>query len=107
MKKLALLLTASLAFVAPVFGADADLEARIAALEERVAALEAQIGDRTYYYPVTLPESQRNRTYLIEEAVIRTLGSLDPEKDQPGSIEVTFRTSTEDWSPAYTVTETS
>lgn len=47
MKKLALLLTASLAFVAPVFGADADLEARIAALEERVAALEAQIGGGT------------------------------------------------------------
>ena len=69
--------------------------------------LEAQVGERTYYYPITLPESQRNRTYLIEEAVIRTLGSLDPEKDQPGSIEVTFRTSTEDWSPAYTVTETS
>ena len=69
--------------------------------------LEAQIGDRTYYYPVTLPESQRNRTYLIEEAVIRTLGSLDPEKDEPGSIEVTFRTSTEDWSPSYPVTETS
>lgn len=44
MKKLALLLTASLAFAAPVFGADADLEARIAALEERVAVLEAQIG---------------------------------------------------------------
>lgn len=69
--------------------------------------LEAQIGDRTYYYPVTLPESQRNRTYLIEEAVIRTLGSLDPEKDEPGSIEVTFRTSTEDWFPSYPVTETS
>ena len=69
--------------------------------------LEAQIGDRTYYYPVTLPESQRNRTYLIEEAVIRTLGSLDPEKDEPGSIEVTFRTSTEDWSPSYPVSETS
>jgi hypothetical protein len=69
--------------------------------------LEAQIGDRTYYYSITLPESQRNRTYLIEEAVIRTLGSLDPEKDEPGSIEVTFRTSTEDWSPSYPVTETS
>ena len=69
--------------------------------------LEAQIGDRTYYYPVTLPESQRNRTYLIEEAVIRTLGSLDPEKDEPGAIDVTFSTSPDDWSPTYHVTETS
>ncbi|MBQ6177200.1 MAG: hypothetical protein IJK29_08380 [Bacteroidales bacterium] len=69
--------------------------------------LEAQIGDRTYYYPVTLPESQRNRTYLIEEAVIRKLGSLDPEKDEPGVIDVTFSTATDDWSPAFQVTETS
>ena len=69
--------------------------------------LEAQIGDRTYYYPVTLPESRRNRTYLIEEAVIRKLGSLDPEKDEPGVIDVTFSTSTDDWSPAFQVTETS
>ena len=69
--------------------------------------LEAQIGERTYYYPVTLPESQRNRTYLIEEAVIRKLGSLDPEKDEPGAIDITFSTSPDDWSPAYNVTETS
>ena len=67
--------------------------------------LEAQVGERTYYYPVTLPESQRNRTYLIEEAVIRKLGSLDPEKDEPGSIEVTFSTVSEDWGQEYTVTE--
>jgi hypothetical protein len=69
--------------------------------------LEAQVGDRTYYYPVTLPESQRNRTYLIEEAVIRKLGSLDPEQDEPGAIEVTFSTSPDDWSPDYPVTEIS
>ena len=69
--------------------------------------LEAQIGDRTYYYPVTLPESQRNRTYLIEEAVIRNLGSLDPERDEPGAIDITFSTSPDDWSPTFHVTETS
>ena len=67
--------------------------------------LEAQVGERTYYYPVTLPESQRNRTYLIEEAVIRKLGSLDPEKDEPGSIEVTFSVIPDDWGQEYTVTE--
>lgn len=68
--------------------------------------LEAQIGEQTYYYPVTLPESQRNRTYLIEEAVIRKLGSLDPEQEKPGAIDISFRTSPDDWSPAYNVTET-
>ena len=69
--------------------------------------LEAQIGDRTYYYPVTLPESQRNRTYLIEEAVIRSLGSLDPERDEPGALDITFSTFPDDWSPTFNVTETS
>jgi hypothetical protein len=67
--------------------------------------LEAQIGERTYYYPVTLPTSQRNRTYLIEEAVIRKLGSQDPEKDEPGSIDVTFSAVPDDWNPEYNVTE--
>jgi hypothetical protein len=69
--------------------------------------IEAQIGGRTCYYPVTLPASQRNRTYLIEEAVIRKPGSLDPEMDEPGAIDVTFSTTTDDWSPAFTVTEIS
>jgi hypothetical protein len=69
--------------------------------------IEAQIGGRTYYYPVTLPASRRNRTYIIEEAVIRKLGSRDPEKDEPGAIDVTFSTAADDWSPAFTVTETS
>lgn len=67
--------------------------------------LEAQIGERTYYYPVTLPPSQRNRTYLIEEAVIRKLGSRDPEKDEPGSIDVSFSVLPDEWTPEYTVTE--
>ena len=69
--------------------------------------IEAEIGGRTYYYPITLPASQRNKTYLIEEAVIRRLGSKDPEKDEPGAIDVVFRTDTDDWSPEYNVTENS
>ena len=35
------------------------------------------------------------------------LGSRDPEKDEPGSVEVVFRTATDDWSPDYNVTENS
>lgn len=69
--------------------------------------IEAEIGGRTYYYPITLPASQRNKTYIIEEAVIRRLGSKDPEKDEPGAIDVVFRTDTDDWSPEYNVTENS
>ena len=69
--------------------------------------IEAQIDGQTYYYPVTLPASARNKTYIIEEAVIRKLGSRDPEKDEPGAVDVTFSTSTDDWSPAFHVTETS
>ena len=69
--------------------------------------LEAEIGGRTYYYTVTLPVSQRNKTYLIEEAVIRKLGSRDPEKEEPGAVEVVFRTETDDWFPGYNVTENS
>ena len=67
--------------------------------------LEARIGGRTYYYPVTLPPSQRNKTYLIEEAVIRKLGSTDPERDEPGAIDVAFSAVPDGWAPEYTVTE--
>ena len=69
--------------------------------------IEALIGDRTYYYAITLPASQRNKTYIIEEAIIRKPGSLDPEKDEPGTIDVVFRTFPDDWSPEYDVTENS
>lgn len=69
--------------------------------------IEAQIDGQTYYYPITLPASARNKTYIIEEAVIRKPGSRDPEKDEPGAIDVTFSTSADDWSPVFNVTETS
>ena len=32
---------------------------------------------------------------------------MDPETDEPGSIDVVFRTETDDWSPEYNVTENS
>ena len=69
--------------------------------------LEAEISGKTYFYPITLPTMQRNKTYIVEEAIIRKLGSTDPEKDEPGSIDVVFDTSTGDWDPAYTVHENS
>lgn len=67
--------------------------------------LETVMGNRTWYYSVTLPSSIRNRTYVIEEAIIREPGSLDPEQDMPGAIDFIFSTATEDWSPAFSVNE--
>lgn len=69
--------------------------------------IEAEIDGRTYYYPVTLPVLQRNNPCVIEEAVIRKLGSKDPEKDEPGSLEITFGTSVDGWDPEYFVHENS
>lgn len=69
--------------------------------------LEAEINGKTYFYLITLPAMQRNKTYIIEEAIIRKLGSNDPEKDEPGSIDVVFETSVSDWDPAFTVHENS
>ena len=69
--------------------------------------LEATLGDQTYYYPVTIPEQQRNRSYIAEEIIIKGPGSLDPEGEIPGAVEVFFRTSTQEWAPEYNVTEDS
>ena len=64
--------------------------------------LETEIGGITYYYPITLPGMKRNRTYIAEEVIIRSLGSRDPELEVSGSVEVTFSTSAEEWdSPLY------
>ena len=69
--------------------------------------LEAEISGKTYYYSITLPAMQRNKTYIVEEAVIRNLGSTDPEKDEPGSIDIFFDTSIDDWGQDYMVHENS
>ena len=69
--------------------------------------IEATVGGKTYYYPVTLPATARNKTYIAEEAIIRGLGSLDPEEDVPGALDVVFSTSTEEWSPVYRIDEQS
>ena len=67
--------------------------------------IEAQIGSGTYYYPVTIPTMARNNTYVITEATIRNLGSLDPEEEIPGAIDVTFSSSTDLWEGNYSITE--
>ena len=69
--------------------------------------LEAIISGKTYFYSITLPAMQRNKTYIVEEAIIRKLGSFDPEIDEPGSIDVIFETSNSDWGASYMVDENS
>jgi len=70
--------------------------------------IEAQIGTKTYYYPVTLPAMVRNASYRITEAVIRKLGSLSPEEEIPGAITVTLQVQVPDgWENTYNISENS
>ena len=63
--------------------------------------LEATLGDRTCYYPITLPPVPRNRTCIADEVVIRRAGSPDPEQEVPESVEIVFSTSVEPWEQQY------
>jgi len=73
--------------------------------------LEMQIGATRCYYPITLADDSgilaRNKYYLIDEAVITKMGSLDPEQEIEGSIEVKFNTFTNEWNTEYTIREIS
>ena len=87
--------------------ADRDSRSEDWSIRHTRLVLEAVISGKTYFYSITLPAMQRNKTYIVEEAIIRKLGSNDPEKDEPGSIDVIFDTSIGDWGPSYTVNENS
>lgn len=63
--------------------------------------LEAQVGDRTCYYPVTLPPVARNRTCIADEIIIRRAGSPDPEQEVPEAIEIRFSPTVEPWEQQY------
>ena len=63
--------------------------------------IEAQIGDRTCFYPVTLPVLRRNQTCVIDEVVIRRAGSPDPEQEIPEAVEIVFSTSVQPWEQQY------
>ena len=50
----------------------------------------------------------RGSAYIIEEATVRKLGSLDPEEDIPGAVDVKFSISTPDsWDETYNISENS
>ena len=63
--------------------------------------IEAQIGNRTCYYPVTLPPISRNRTCMAEEAIIRRVGSADPEQEIPDAVEIVFNATLQPWEQQY------
>ena len=63
--------------------------------------IEAQIGNRTCYYPVTLPPVPRNRTCIVEEVIIRRAGSSDPEQVVPDAVEIAFSATVQPWEQQY------
>lgn len=69
--------------------------------------IETEVDGKAYYYQVQLPPMRRNTPYVAAEVIIRDLGSMDPEDIIPGSLDVTFSTSTDGWEGNYSVTEES
>lgn len=58
--------------------------------------IEAKLGEDVFYYPVSLPGIERNKSYNISEIVITRPGSVNP--DTPvSSVDCTFSISVEPW----------
>lgn len=68
--------------------------------------VEAEVGTQTYYYTVTVPAIERNKTYIIKEMIIKKLGSTDPEQEIPGAADVEFESDVQGWGSQYNITET-
>ena len=69
--------------------------------------LQVAVGDKTYYYQVQIPAMGRNRVYVAEEIILKKLGSMDPEQEIPGSVDVVFSASGTDWDNDVNVLENS
>ena len=65
--------------------------------------IEARIGPQVQYYVATLPGMARNRSYVIEEAVITGLGAADPETETPNSLELLFSLADAGWEDGGTI----
>lgn len=62
--------------------------------------IEADLGGTTYYYPITVGGTgglRRNNAYVAANAVIRNVGSTDPEGDSPGAMDVEWSASVLGW----------
>ena len=86
-----------------------DSDTRSATWSSRCTRLviAASVGGTDYYYPITIPEIKRNHFYHVTEAVIRNLGSLDPEGAIPGAIDVTLSVSGCGWDIIPDISENS
>ena len=69
--------------------------------------IEGTLGGKKYYYAVSIPSMKRNFSYVITEAVIRKPGSLDPEEDIPGIMDVNISISENTWDSNYYISENS
>ena len=79
---------------------DAEWSARCTRL-----VIESTLGGKKYYYPVTLPDMKRNHNYIIEEAIIRRPGSLDPEGEIPGALDINLSINEGTWDTEYNIYE--
>ena len=69
--------------------------------------LQVAVGDKTYYYQVQIPAMGRNRVYVADEIILRKLGSLDPEQDIPGALDVVYSAVGASWDQDFAVAENS
>lgn len=58
--------------------------------------IEATIAGTKYYYPLTMPKLQSNKSYEINEVIIKHLGSSDPDTPVSAS-DVAFQVTVKDW----------
>lgn len=69
--------------------------------------LQVAVGSNTYYYQVQVPAMGRNRVYMAEEIILKKAGSLDPELDIPGAVDVVFSAAGINWDYDVNVAEIS
>lgn len=71
--------------------------------------LEVAVGGGIYYYPIRIPAMARNHPYVAEEVILRKLGSLDPEQEIPGAVEVRlgWPETESQWDSDFTINEDS
>lgn len=69
--------------------------------------LQVAVGANTYYYQVQIPAMGRNRVYVAEEIILKKAGSLDPEQEIPGAVDVVFSTQGDNWDYDVNIAELS
>ena len=60
--------------------------------------VEATLGGTKYYYPISLPNLERNKTYTVSSLMITRPGSDNPDKEIT-SAECPFNIVVENWIP--------